>query len=911
MVKTWDQIIASARAAINERQLAQVYSDRLEFEIKEIDKQGANAYWVDLISNNKRFSANPNKLVLPWLFEMVSDDPIATRTEPMLCTVRASVIKEHLKQHGSIPSDLIKDQDMPDIDLDCLPEARDPIKAYAMEKYGAGLDGDGYGPVCSVGTWQTYKFKSAIMAVSKALQAVNQAEVYELTTKLPDDVDGLKDGGVAVCKNQIIDANTDQSKECGTAHSSATCPQCGSSDTDAPTIGKLLLEHDNLAKFARTYPEVIDYAVKLIGRICNMGMHSGALIIADRTLYGNIPLAKSGSRGYWVSMWTEGRNTQLSKFGYCKWDVLGLKTLEYIFRCSQLIEQNRGISFGHNAEGWDDVDPLQNRAGHYFDGKGNKCYIDLNDPAALRLANEQKTDAVFQFDTDLAKSILANGVRHFEDLLFFNAAGHPGPMAAIPEAMANRNDPKHKWKVVLTDIHPELCDILKDTYGIILWQEQLAEIWQRLGGFTAPEAQDARKAVAKKWVHKLKPIGQKWIDGATRTIGRKNAEELWQKMITFGRYAFNKSHGVSYCLVAHHCLWLKAHFAPEFWAAVMSDCHPDKLVRYMSVARAEDWKPTDITYSGTRRPKTKANGVLFGTLNIENLTTNYTVTDDVVNQGLIGIKGIGEETATIFAGRGSWNNIDEFVQSAEGRKKKVVLERFIKLGVFNAMPGHENSKAVWNWYQYKYCGNVSDLKNEIKQRLLLEDGWNETAIANERQRQIAEYRRQFPKRNKIPPKFHNWNPKPDDSRERVMALYQEDFTRAEKLSFQKEFLGYYLDSPLELFSISGGCTIKDVKTKCLCGEEDALLEVMIIDQEFPTTKPKNGKAGSVYAKLTVTDGIQRALIFVWSNELGRQDPENFKEGVGIRIRVQYDQQRGTFTMRHGTNIIRLLANATA
>lgn len=111
---------------------------------------------------------------------------------------------------------------------------------------------------------------------------------------------------------------------------------------------------------------------------------------------------------------------------------------------------------------------------------------------------------------------------------------------SIPEAVKNRDDHTGAWQERLSNIHPILLDILKDTYGIILWQEQLAAIWQRLGGFTSPEAQDARKAVAKKWTHKLKPIGEKWLSGATPTIGKENAQKLWESMVTFGRYAFNK-----------------------------------------------------------------------------------------------------------------------------------------------------------------------------------------------------------------------------------------------------------------------------------------------------------------------------------------------------------------------------------
>lgn len=553
---TWESLVEQAQDELKNRGLGEDYEKRLAFEIAEIDKQGANLYWVNLLADDKKFNKNPNHLLLPWLLGMMVDeanvDPIISRSDKTLNTIRASKVAEYKKIYGAIPSDFIKDPDMPDIDLDCLPKARDPIKLYAMEKYGRNID-DGYGPVCSVGTWQTYKFRSAIIDVCAATGYVDKSTAVELTTKLPDEVDDLKDGGKSACKGRIRDDNGGE-RECKFKHHLTKCPKCGSTDTEGPTLGKLIADHENLREFAKLHKEVISYAVRIIGRIRNMGMHAGALIIADRTLYGNIPLAKSSSKGYWVSMWSEGRNTQLSKFGYVKWDILGLKTLQYIFNCCKLIEMNRGISFGETIEhvtddgdelppsmsGWDDIDPSQNRAGHFFDPSGNKHFIELNDPHALALANEQKTDAIFQFDTDLAKSILANGVRNFEDLMLFNAMGHPGPMASIPEAVANRDGNGGDWKARLQE---DILDVLKDTYGVIVYQEQLQAIWQRVAGFTAPEAQEARKAVAKKWTHKLKPIRDKWIKGASRTLGEREAIDWWSRMETFGRYAFNRCLG--------------------------------------------------------------------------------------------------------------------------------------------------------------------------------------------------------------------------------------------------------------------------------------------------------------------------------------------------------------------------------
>ena len=361
------------------------------------------------------------------------------------------------------------------------------------------------------------------------------------------------------------------------------------------------------------------------------------------------------------------------------------------------------------------------------------------------------------------------------------------------------------------------------------------------------------------------------------------------------------SHAVSYCLVAHRCLWLKAHFAPEFWAAVMSDCHPDKLVRYMGIARSEEWEPTDITYCGSYKPEVRASGVTFDTINIENMTTNFTVTNDVVNQGLIGIKGIGEAAAEKFAGRGSFDSIDDFVEKKA--KSKTVIERFIKMGAFKHIPGHENSFAVWQWYRYKYCSgrDITQMRKEIRQKLLEQDGWDDKAIKTEIQRQIAEYRHMYPNRRKIPPKIQNWKPKPNSSRERVIALYQDqEFSLTEVLEFEKKYLGYYLHSPLDLYDTKGNCTINDAKSVAANGG-DPELEVVVTDIGFAISKNNNQ-----YARLFVSDGIQTALVLIFSNELDRQDAENLAPGAGIQIAVDYDENRGTFTLKRNEVIVKLL-----
>lgn len=873
------------------------YRERLIFELNEIEKQGAEAYWIKVAESDAKGLKNPNRLLIAYLLEVCEEDPTVERKTPMLNTVTASKVIDYKEKYGFLPEDMIKDTDMPDIDIDCLPESRDPLKEYAIKRYGSGVD-DVYGSVCSVGTWQTYKLRSAIIDCACALNVMSRYDAEQFTTEMPDEVDELKEGGFSTCKGRVI--TEEGESECGFVHDQKYCPKCNSSDTETPTIGRLLEDIPQLAELHKKYPSIegyagslVDYSKQLVGRIRNQGMHAGALIITDRPLFGNVPLAKSSQKGYWQSMWTEGRNTQLSKFGYIKWDLLGLKTLKYLFEASKLIEENRGISFGKNLEGLEYNDPEQRILGYYFDDRGNKHFMKMDDEVALKLANEQLTDGVFQFDTDLAKQILGNGVKSFEDLMLLNAMGHPGPMQSIPEAMANRDDKSKRWK---QRMHKDFLAVLESTYGVIVYQEQLQAIWQRMANFTSPEAQEARKAVAKKWTHKLKPIRQKWLDDAGKMIGKEAAEEWWEKMETFGRYAFNKSHSVSYCLIAMRCLWFKAHFAPEYWAAIMSDCHPKKLPRYMGVARSEGWQPTDITYCG-RRPDDNIDGLKFSTIDINNLKMNFSVTGNCVNQGMIGIKGIGEKAATLYEGKGNYKTLDEFVA---GRANKSIIERFIKLGAFCNLEGHENSRALWIYYQYHYASGNTELKRQVNSQLLELSGWDTAAIKKEIERQTQEFKIAYPKRSKIPPAIKNWKPKIEPTLQNINKITEEDFTLQERLAFQKEYIGYFIDSPLSAYRISGDHTFAAARELSLKGEEEVYINAIIEKFDRATTK-----TGKPFGKLLCNDGVTENMVFIWANELASQDESALAPGIGVSFMVDYDEKKNLFCVKRKQRLYKL------
>jgi DNA polymerase III alpha subunit len=910
----FEKLAIAAHKRIEKLDLPEIYTKRLNFELDQIRMQGATRYYEDLFEVNRKFDKNPNQLLLPWLLGRFTGDanvdPIANRDGPLVLSAKYDDIQAILKETGKLPVDIRQDDDKPDIDIDCLPEARNQIKDYVAGRYGKNN-------VASVGTWQAFLFKQALADAYTALgldklegggMVGSRNKAIELTKTLPDDVNEMREGGYGSCKGRVKDDGID--KECGCKHKDLVCPQCGSGDTDSPTIAMILRDYPDIEKFIaenrEQHRKVVDTAIRLVGRLKHAGKHAGGIIISDRDLFGNVPMQLDTKTGQWVSVWTEGRSTQLSKFGYLKWDMLGLKNLAYIKTCCEMIRENHGISFGDQLQGWDESDPIDDVAGYYWKD-GEKTRIPLNDSAALKLANDSLTDSIFQFDTELAKRTLSAGVRSFRDLLIFNAMGHPGPMQSIPDYVANRDDKTNSWA---KGEHSDIVEILKKTSGVIVFQEQLTSIWQAIAGFTGPESQDARKAVAKKWKDKLKPVKEHWLIGASKKIGEPKAREYWDKMETFGRYAFNLSHAICYCLWAYRCLWLKAYYPEEWWASVMGTCDQKALERYMSAARGE--------------------GISFGEIDITKLTSHPVAhsgpqTDNKnIALGLTSLKKIGEKAALEFVdkvGDNIYTDIDDFIEKKG--KSKILFERLIKLGAFSKL--HPNKRATWMWYLHAYgSGNVEDFeftevddiaraemaasrvvqlkeKPKLKQfsypmkilkayhlRRLMENAkWTEETILAERERQIAEFRRQFPKR-KVPAKMQNWRPTIKATREDIMALYPEDYAFERILTFEKEFLGYHWHSPIDLYHVSGNNTVDKSKY-------NERLEGVIVD----VVRAKTRK-GSDMIRMIVSDGRKTCLVLMWENDIKNQDKSLLRPDKGVRLRVDYDKDRNSFVLMRGT-----------
>lgn len=311
--------------------------------------------------------------------------------------------------------------------------------------------------------------------------------------------------------------------------------------------------------FATKYPDVWRTAKEVEGCATTYGVHAAGLVVAGEPLINRATVEnRAGTR---VVCWDK---RVVEDMGLIKMDLLGLSTLDVLSLAKQYIK----ISFGK------DLDLLS---------------IPLNDSKVLKLFGEGKTSGVFQFESksmeNLLKQLAALEPLKFEDLVAANALNRPGPMDSglLDDYVAI----KQGLKTEHYD-HPNLKDALKETKGVIVYQEQVMRASMDLAGFTASEADFLRKAMGKKDKEKMASLKDKWIDGCQTKSGMtaRDSQVLWDKIEAFAGYGFNKSHAVEYSVLSFMCMYIKAYYPTAFYAATMSVAKEDKLLPIMKEAEA-------------------------------------------------------------------------------------------------------------------------------------------------------------------------------------------------------------------------------------------------------------------------------------------------------------------------------------
>jgi DNA polymerase III subunit alpha len=418
------------------------------------------------------------------------------------------------------------------------------------------------------------------------------------------------------------------------------------------SIGQALEQVPELRKEMETNPqvkEILQIAQRLEGCARHSSVHAAGVVISPLPLQELIPIAVSGKE----ELTTQYVMSDLEKTGMLKMDFLALTALTVINDCLISIKQSLGEEIK-----WSD--------------------IALNDAKALAVFAEGRTEAVFQFESsgmqEICRKLKPKGL---EDLAALNALYRPGPLDG---GMVDEFIQRHHGKKSVRYLVPEMKEILNNTYGIIVYQEQIMQLAQKLAGYTLSEADLMRRAMGKKKREEMAVHEEKFITGAVeRGIKREKAEKIFSLMAQFSDYGFNRSHSVAYAYLAFQTAYLKAHYPEHFYAAVLSNEAQDaaKVFKYSKELRAQKVAllPPDVNESNS----------------------GFTPLSGAIRYGLTAIKGLGQSAVkAICEAResGPFRSFFDFAERVDSATlNKRVLESLISAGAFDSLTDGRPSHA--------------------------------------------------------------------------------------------------------------------------------------------------------------------------------------------------------------------------
>jgi DNA polymerase III subunit alpha len=395
--------------------------------------------------------------------------------------------------------------------------------------------------------------------------------------------------------------------------------------------------------------KLLDLSLALEGLNRHSSTHAAGVVISDLPLVDRIPLCKSPKE----DVVTQFAMNEISDVGLTKFDFLGLKTLTVIKDALGFVREGRG----------GDVD-LAN--------------LPLDDRQTYELLMRGDTDGIFQLESSGMKDVLVRMKPDcIEDVIALIALYRPGPMDNIPEFIARKQG---KTKIVYEA--PELESILKETYGIIVYQEQVMQIAVAIGGYALSEADILRKVMSKKKTEEMESKEKpKFLAGARKKkIPETKALSIWEQMETFGKYGFNKSHSTAYAIISYQTAYLKAHYPAEFMAALLTSekDNRDKIISHIGSCREMGINvlPPDINES----------------------MSDFSVVGERIRFGLAAVKNVGvgaiESIIAVRGSEGPFRSIVDFCDRVDSRKSnKRVVESLIKCGAFDSM-GHKRRQLM-------------------------------------------------------------------------------------------------------------------------------------------------------------------------------------------------------------------------
>ena len=556
---------------------------------------------------------------------------------------------------------------------------------------------------------------------------------------------------------------------------------------------KKLYDSDDQAK------ELIDMCMRLEGLPRHTSMHAAGVVICPEAADEFVPL----SRGADGTITTQYVMTTLEELGLLKMDFLGLRNLSVIKDAARLASENTGRAIDINS-------------------------IDYDDPEVFDYIGTGRTDGVFQLESSGMKSFMKELKPHsMEDVIAGISLYRPGPMDFIPQYIKGKNQPD-----TVTYDCPQLEPILKPTYGCIVYQEQVMQIVRDLGGYTLGRSDLVRRAMSKKKADVMKKERHNFVYGneaegvpgcVNRGVDEKVADHIYDEMMDFASYAFNKSHAAAYAFVAYQTAWLKHYYPVEFMAALMTSVidNFNKVSFYIYTCRSMGIKilPPDIN-EGVGAFSVKGNDILYGLASIKGV--GRTVIDAIVAEREEG---------------GSFKSLKDFIERMSGGEvNKRTIEGFINAGALDCLPGTRKQKT------YVYAQIIDSINNDRKHNLAGQ--------------------------------MSLFDMMPDVSREDYELKMPDvgEFDEDELLSREKEVLGVYVSGhPLRAYE---GLWRKNVtRTTVDFAYDEESKAVKVADNERVTVggiiegkTVKYTKTGKPMAFLSLEDLLGTVEVIVWPND---------------------------------------------
>ena len=402
--------------------------------------------------------------------------------------------------------------------------------------------------------------------------------------------------------------------------------------------------------------DLIDTAKRLEGLPRHTSMHAAGVVISQKDVSEYVPLSRA-SDGSIVTQFTM---TTLEELGLLKMDFLGLRTLTVIQNAVHLIEQDAGV-------------------------KLDMQHIDYNDKKVLDSLGTGRSDGVFQLESAGMKNFMKElKPQSLEDVIAGISLYRPGPMDFIPQYIRGKNRPD----TIKYDC-PQLEPILKPTYGCIVYQEQVMQIVRNLAGYTLGRSDLVRRAMSKKKAAVMEKERQNFVYGneaegvpgcIANGISEQTANKIYDDMIDFAKYAFNKSHAAAYAVVSYQTAFLKYYYPVEFMAALMTSVieMPTKVAEYIQVCRQMNIKilPPDV------------NRGAYG----------FSVDNGAIRYGLSAIKSVGRPVINALVEerevKGEYRSLKDFIERLTGTVNKRAIENFIKAGALDCLEGNRRQKML-------------------------------------------------------------------------------------------------------------------------------------------------------------------------------------------------------------------------